>query len=435
MFIFFIINGINEFLWGYIASTLIIIFGFALTYSSGLFKLSKYVTIFKYCLAYLKKKNAKNKFKGINPVKIFFTALGGCVGIGNIATTALATQIGGPGVLLWMWIIACLGISLKYAEIFLGIKYRLKYLYGFAGGPMLFLQKAFPTYKAISYMFSVCMCIYGIEVYMFTVIRDSLSINWGIPESMTSIFIVLVILLGISGGIKRISNISSLFIPLFVIIFLLMMFYILFLNIEKVPSALFLIYSSALNKNAAIGGFTGSTLLLTISKGISTACYSSDVAIGYTSIIHSQAHTTSIKRQSSFSILSVFLDTFIICTLSILLIIITDTWQGPINSNLIVQLSLQRYFPLLYLFMPILLFALGYSTILPYMEAGLKSANFLYPKHGSKIYIFFGILLFFTFSHMTSKYALILMNLTGGILILLNLFSIIKMRRKIDYNL
>jgi AGCS family alanine or glycine:cation symporter len=334
-----------------------------------------------------------------------------------------------------MWIIAILGITLKYAEIFLGIKYRFKYLYGFAGGPMLFLQKAFPKYKGVSYIFSICMCIYGIEVYMFTVMRDSLSINWGISQWAVSVFITCTILLGISGGIKRISNISTFFIPLFVFIFLLMMLYVLFLNIDKIPSAFFCIWNSAFNKDAAIGGFAGSALLLTVSKGISTACYSGDVAIGYTSIIHSQANITSIKKQSSFSILSVLLDTFIICTLSIILIIVTDTWQGSTNSSLIIQLSLQRYFPFLYLFMPILLFALGYSTILPYMEAGLKSAIFLCPKYGINLYIFFGILLFLTFSYITSKYALVLMNLMGGILILLNLFSIIRMRRKVDYNL
>jgi AGCS family alanine or glycine:cation symporter len=279
------------------------------------------------------------------------------------------------------------------------------------------------------------MCIYGIEVYMFTVMRDSVSINWGIPQWKVSILIISIIFLGISGGIARISNISTFLIPLFVIIFLFMMLYILFLNIEKVPLALLSIYDSAFNRSAAIGGFTGSTLLVTISKGISTACYSGDVAIGYTSIIHSQAYSSSIKKQSSFSALSVLLDTFIICTLSIILVIVTDTWQGSINSNLIIQLSLQRYFPFLYLFMPVLFFALGYSTILPYMEAGIRSSYFLYPKHGPTIYILFGTILFFIFSFITSKYALILMNLTGAILILLNLFGIIRMRRKIDYNL
>jgi AGCS family alanine or glycine:cation symporter len=202
--------------------------------------LSKHLRVFKFFLVFFKKKNSEDDIKGISPIKIFFTALGGCVGIGNIATTALATKIGGPGVLLWMWIIAILGITLKYAEIFLGIKYRFKYLYGFAGGPMLFLQKAFPKYKGVSYIFSICMCIYGIEVYMFTVMRDSLSINWGISQWAVSVFITCTILLGISGGIKRISNISTFFIPLFVFIFLLMMLYVLFLNIDKIPSAFFL---------------------------------------------------------------------------------------------------------------------------------------------------------------------------------------------------
>jgi AGCS family alanine or glycine:cation symporter len=87
------------------------------------------------------------------------------------------------------------------------------------------------------------------------------------------------------------------------------------------------------------------------------------------------------------------------------------------------------------LFMPLFLVILGYSTILPYMEAGIKSAAFLSPIYGTKMYFIYGSILFFVFSYIESHYAFIFMNLTGGLLILINLFGILKLRRKLDYNL
>jgi AGCS family alanine or glycine:cation symporter len=433
MFIF--IDNINNFLWGYVASFLIIFFGIYLTLFLKIYQLKKYKKIFIFFLYTLKNQNIYNNSKGIHPIKVFFTALGGCVGIGNITTTALAVQLGGPGVLIWMWIIAFCGITLKYSEIFLGLKYRIKYINKYQGGPMFFLQKAFPLYKKVSYIISFCMCLYGVEIYVFTIIRDSISINLGISRYATSSLLILIIILGISGGIQRISKISLFLIPIFISFFFIISIYIILINICKIPYALEIIAKSALNGQTAIGGFVGSTITLVVSKGISTACYSGDIGIGYTSIIYSQSKINSFKQQASLSILSIFIDTFIICTLSIGLIVVTDTWQNIINSSLLIQISLQRYFPYMDLLMPILLLILGYSTILPYMEAGIKSAVFLFPRYGFRIYFLYSLILLASFSYIESYYAFTIMNFVGGLLIFINIFGIMKLKNKLDYNL
>jgi len=433
IYLIHIAEEINIILWGYCGFSLIIISGFYLSIYSKFFQIIKFPKIifyFWHCL----KSNNNNKADGIHPIKIFFASLGGCVGIGNITTTALAVQIGGPGVLIWMWLIAFLGMTLKYAEIFLGLKYRIKYLNEYLGGPMYFLGHAFPYFRGITYIAAIFMCIYGVEIYMFTVIRDSISANLHIHRYTVSIFLIIIILLGIKGGIHRISNITTILIPSFVIIFLIMVSYVLIININKIPEAFISIFRSAFNGHAAIGGFIGSTLLLTISKGASTASYSGDVGIGYASIIHSQARTNDIRQQSALSVLGVFLDTFIICTSSILLIVVTDVWQENINSNLLIQTSLQRYFPYMNLFMPFLLFILGYSTILPYMEAGIKAAFYISPKYGTKGFIIYSISILIIFSYVEAREALTIMNIVGGFLMLINLIGIMKLHKKIDYN-
>jgi len=433
IYLIYIAEEINVILWGYCGFSLIIISGLYLSIYSKFFQIIKFPKIICYFLHCLKTKNNKN-IDGIHPIKIFFASLGGCVGIGNITTTALAVQIGGPGVLVWMWLIAFLGMTLKYAEIFLGLKYRIKYLNEYLGGPMYFLAKAFPFFRGITYIAAIFICIYGVEIYMFTVIRDSISVNLHIHRYIVSTFLIIIILLGIKGGIHRISNITTILIPLFVTIFLIMVTYVLIININKIPDAFISIFKSAFNGHAAIGGFIGSTLLLTISKGAATASYSGDVGIGYASIIHSQARTSDIRKQSALSILGVFLDTFIICTSSILLIVVTDVWQENINSNLLIQTSLQRYFPYMNLFMPFLLFILGYSTILPYMEAGRKAAFFISPKYGIKGFIIYSTSVFIIFSYVEAREALTLMNIVGGFLMLINILGIMKLHKKIDYN-
>lgn len=432
------LNQLNNLLWGYVGILFAAALCLLLSFKSKWLQIRSFPTIAKYfvqTVGSLNKPQAADD-RGVSPTKAFFASIGGCIGIGNIATIAVAVQVGGPGALVWVWLIALLGMIAKYAEIFLGIKYRRRNAKnGYNGGPMYFLSKAFPKHKWIPPVMAILLCIYGVEIYMFRVIEESVVLNWSVPPTAVTLVLLILIILAVRGGVERVGHISSILIPIFVVIYLLMTLFVLFKNYAVIPSMFLTVIKSAFTGHAAVGGFAGSTFALTVAKGISSACYSGDIGIGYASMMHSEAKTDNPQRQASLCIFGIFLDTFVVCTCTILLILSTGVWQMNLDGSVIVQYALSKYFPYMQYFMPFFIFILGYTTIIAYMCAGVKCARFISYRHGEYLYYIYGILSFVAFSFFDSTYALIVMNISGGLLMILNLSGIFKLRHEIDFNI
>jgi AGCS family alanine or glycine:cation symporter len=194
------------------------------------------------------------------------------------------------------------------------------------------------------------------------------------------------------------------------------------------------IFTSAFTPQAAVGSFVGSTLMITMSQGIRRGCYSSDIGVGYASIIHSATRVKNPAKQGALVIFEVFLDTFMICTMSVLLVLITGTWKENIQPMCLVQESLGKYFPYMELFMPFFLFLLGYTTIITYFCAGVKTAQFIAPKKGRAFYYLYAIVILFTFSYVETTQALILMSIVQVSLLALNVAGIVRLRKEISYD-
>jgi AGCS family alanine or glycine:cation symporter len=422
-------------LWGYLGLGLIFTSGLYLSFKarfSQFFKFHKVIRHFIYCAQGAK--NHELHDEGVSPIRVFFASIGGCIGIGNVTGVVLGVQIGGPGALVWVLTIAVLGSIIKYSEIYLGVKYRRPgRKSGFDGGPMYFLQKAFPNAKWVASVMAVFLCIYGIEIYMFSVIKSSLVTNFNLNEWVVILILLSLTLITVAGGVQRVGTLSSYLIPFFVIIYLSMTIYVLAANIEQIPSLIKIVLKSAFEGHAPIGGFAGSTALIALSKGFSSAAYSGDVGIGYASIVNSETRFMDPKHQAIFAILAIFLDTYVVCTCTILLVLMTGVWAQPIDSTIMVQEALGQYFPYMNYFMPAFLFILAFSTIATYMIAGMKCASFLSPKFGTKVYIVYGIIAFLFFSFYEAKYAFLIMNISGGFLMLINIAGILKLRNEIDY--
>lgn len=429
-----IIQAIDSFLWTYIGVSLILISGVYLSIKSGFvqfFGLGRCFRNFYDSLIHVEKRRTR----GASPIFVFFASLGGCLGIGNVVSIAIAIQLGGPGSLVWVWLTAFLGMIIKYAEVYLGIKFRLENDSGsYDGGPMFFLRYAFPKVPFIANIMAILMCIYGVEVYMFGVIKEAFVINFSMPPIVVVPGLLALILLTALGGVKRVGEVSSWLVPIFIVVFLLMVGYILVINIGSVPIMFASVFESAFTGQAAVGGFAGSTLLMTMSRGISSACYSGDVGIGYASIIHAETNVDEPEKQASLAILGIFLDTIVVCTAVILLILITGVWQdSTIKGAMLVQKALSLYFPHMNIFMPMFIFMLGFSTITAYFIAGIKAAKFLSPKNGKAIFIPLASLAFIFFSLHDSSVAMSIMYIAGGLLMVINIPGILALRRYIEY--
>ena len=378
----------------------------------------------------------KNQGKrGVSPIEVFFASLGGCIGLGNIVSIAVAIQIGGPGALVWVWVAAFLGMILKYAEVYLGLKFRVENTMGsYDGGPMFFLRYAFPKFPIIANVMAVLMCLYGTDIYLFGIIKESFVENFSFSPFLVIALLLILILLSVMGGVRRVGLINAWLIPIFIGFFLLMVIYILGVNYQKIPSIFLGIISSAFSGHAAMGGFVGSSIMLTISRGISSACYSGDVGIGYASIIHAETRVQDKSNQASLAIVGIFFDTIIVCTAVILLVLSTGVWLDPnLKGSLIVQTALSQYFPYMNLFMSLFIFMLGYSTIIAYMCAGIKSAQFLSPKRGKNIFLLFSSIAFVLFSFFDASIALSIMYTCGGLLMLINIAGIMALRNYISF--
>ena len=430
-----ILPQIENFLWGYICFPFVILFGLFFTLKSRALQI-RYLPKIMHLFFSLFKSNP-NSLPGIHPLKVFFTSIGGCIGIGNIVGICIAIQLGGPGALFWIWVGGILGMIMKYNEVFLGIKYRVKnQKHSYDGGPMFFLQKAFST-KTFAYLSAILLCFYGIEIFMFRVMIDSLSSNWNISRNSIAIILLLAILYAASGGIQRVGKICSAIIPVFILIYSFMSLWVIVSNFSILPELFKQIFSHAFTGHAAIGGFAGSTFLLMAKEGIERGCYSSDIGIGYASIIHSETSFKNPKKQAALAIFGVFIDNFIICTLSILLILCTDVWQQNISPDHLIQSALATQFPYMYIFMPIFILILGYSTVIAFYCVGLKCAKFLYPKLGTWFFNFFAILMFLLFASPKTNtlQAFAIMQISGGILLILNFIGMLRLRKDFDYNL
>lgn len=426
------LEQINEFIWGHIAFLLIIGLGAYFSFSSRFFQIRKFGAIWGAFFSFFQEKTGKS---GIHPLKTFFAAIGGCIGIGNVVGIVTAVQIGGPGALFWAWIGGLAGMLIQYAEVYLGMRFRIKNSEGsYDGGPMYFLPLAYKT-KWVAPLVCILLCIYGVEVFMFNVMADSIATNWHVNQYVVVALLMAAILIVASGGINRVGEVCSGLIPLFIFLYMGMALWVIFQNSAQLPSVFSSIFEGAFTPQAAAGGFAGSTVMMTISMGLSRGAYSGDIGVGYTSVIYAESGTHKIKKQSAMTIVAIFLDTFLICTLSILVVLATGNWKSGIDVTLMVQEGLGLYFPYMHVFMPLFLFLLGYSSILAYFVVGAKCAKFISKKWGPTLYYIYACIALPLFAFVDATEAFLIMSLSGALLLILNLLGIYLLRKEIEFGL
>lgn len=429
-YIFGHLTAVDNFFWSYIAFILILLLGIVLTCQAKFFQIRAFPAIIKTFFHFLKM--PKEGIRGVHPLKAFFASVGGMIGIGNVVGIVTAIQIGGPGALVWVWMAAFLGSLVKYSEIYLGLKHRVKNDRGsYDGGPMYFLRHAFRS-PAIPMFIAVLLCVYGVEIYQFAVVTESLSSNFDLNRYFVIATLLMLVIYASLGGVARVGKICSWVMPFFMAIYTIMCLWIIFQELESFPSILQNVFAAAFSGHAAIGGFAGSSIILAIQHGIARAAYSADIGIGYDSIIQSESNTIYPERQARLSVLGVFIDNMV-CTMSILVVLLSGVWSTPMEGSLIVQTALSNYFPYMHVFIPLFLFIAGYTTMIAYMCVGMKCARFLNAKYGLAIYLVYGVCALIFFSFFEQSKALVVMSIVQAMLLITNLLGIFKLRQQVVF--
>ena len=426
------IAAINDFIWGYIAFFFILVLGAYFTFSSCLFQIRKFKAIIA---NFFELSHSQSASVGVHPLKTFYAAIGGCIGIGNIVGICTAIQIGGPGALFWTWIGGFFGTLLQYAEVYLGMIYRVSNKQkSYDGGPMYFLPKAFKN-KWIAVVSSALLCLYGVEIFMFNVMTNTLVTNWHLNKFLVVGALLVVVLVVALGGIERVGLVGSKIIPPFVFLYLVMGLWIICIHLPELPHVLSVISKGAFTYQAAIGGFAGSSVMLAISMGLSRGAYSADIGIGHMSVVHAESSEKDPAKQAALAFMVVLLDTFVFCSMSAILVVLTEKWHTCPDVVLMVQEALAMHFPYMNIFMPLFLFLLGYTTIIVYIAMGVKCAKFISPKYGPPAYYAIATLGMTVFAFTDPTQAFIVESICGAILLIINSLGIFRLRKEVKFNL
>lgn len=258
------------------------------------------------------------------------SALSGTVGLGNIASVPVAIAIGGPGAVFWMIVAGFLGMSSKFAECALAVKYRRVKPDGTTlGGPMFYIEEVFKRRgmktlgKAAAIFFAVMAMGGSISLLQVNQSYAQFSTVTGIdaPLIYGAILCSLVAFV-ILGGIKRIGFVSGILVPLMGFIYLGAGLVIIALNIDALPGAFEKIFNGAFGLDAAGGGMVGALI-----NGIKRATYSNEAGVGSSAIAHSAVRTTEPMTEGFVASLEPFIDTIVICTVTALVVIVTGAYE------------------------------------------------------------------------------------------------------------
>ena len=429
--IFELLTQLDAILWDYIGLIIILLVGLYLTIYSkffqfrALFRIRTYVKDLIACAG-------KDK-QGTNPIKLYFASVGGMVGLGNIVTIVSAVTIGGPGSVVWLWIASFLGMLVKYSEVYLGIKYRIKNNdKGFDGGPMYYLRVAFKN-KVLPVMVCILLCIYGAEVSQFLILTDTIVTTFSLNRYLVIGILLFFILLTAVKGVKRFATVCTAMMPPFMLIYVALGMWIIADHYSDLPNVFSLIFSSFLDYKSQVGGFVSGGILLAAHYGVSRAVYSGDIGIGYDSIIQSETQTIYPEKQARMSIFALFTDS-LICTISILILLVTGMWevQGLQPSEYVVS-ALKLYLPNVEYFMAVLFVFAGFTTITGYLVVGQKCAKYLNKKYGQYLYILYSIFAFIFFSFYSQEQVILVMSVSGGLLMIINMLGVFKLRKSIEF--
>lgn len=262
----------------------------------------------------------------ISPFAALSTALSGQVGTGNLAGVATAIALGGPGAIFWMWITALVGMALAFAEGSLAIRYRETTSDGGKrGGPMTYIMMGLGpkwTWLAVVFclgtLFSALVTGNSIQA---NAVADGLNELFGIEEWIGGAIVAALVFIVIIGGIKSIGSVAEKVIPFMMVAYIIMAIIALIINIADIPETFYLIFHSAFNPSAAVGGFLGATMVMAIRAGVARGLFSNEAGQGSTAIAHAVAQTNDPEKQGRMAMLGTFIDTIVICTMTALVIL------------------------------------------------------------------------------------------------------------------
>ena len=383
----------------------------------------------------------------ISPFQSLATALASTIGTGNIIGVGTAIAVGGPGAVLWCWLTGVFGISTKYAESLIAVKYRVKAKDGrMLGGAMYALERGLKL-KWLGILFALFALFAsfgigsGVQVNAISSIMNS-TFNAGgdmkfmfmnreisVVSLIVGIIVAIITAVVIFGGIKAISKVCELLVPAMAAFYVIGCIIILIMNFNYLGDALALIIKSAFTTMAATGGFIGSTIMIAARYGIARGLFSNESGLGSAPIVASAAQTRNSVRQALVSSTGTFWDTVVVCLMTGLVLVSSVIKNPAMFSGADGdKLTFTAFQQIPYIGTPILvigIIAFAYSTILGWSYYGERCVEYLFGRKGMIPYKLVFILVLFIAPIISLDMVWTLSDIFNALMAIPNLIAVI----------
>lgn len=444
-----IVQTINTYLTDYVLIILLVGVGLLFTIRTRFVQVRYFKKGMKQVFGNLSLNGGKHK-GGMSSFQAFATAIAAQVGTGNIVGACGAILVGGPGAIFWMWIIAFFGMATIYAEAVLAQKTRITNKDGsIAGGPVYYIKQAFKgkfgKFLAVFFAIATILALgFMGSMVQSNSIANAVNGATGIPTWVIGIIVAVIAGIIFVGGINRLASVTEKIVPVMAIIYLVGGLVIICCRITYVPEAFGLIFKYAFNPTAIIGGTVGAALKSAISQGAKRGLFSNEAGMGSTPHAHAQANVAKPHDQGTSAMIGVFFDTFVVLTMTAL-IVITTLYAGDgmlsagsipnaVNKNNLVQNAVASIFnsqnvgfKVGSIFVAICLFFFAFSTILSWNMFGKINFEYLFGKKYTVIYSIIALIFIVLGSFLSSDLVWELTDTFNYLMVLPNVIALIAL--------
>ena len=381
---------------------------------------------------------------GLSSLQALATAIAAQVGTGNIIGASGAILIGGPGAIFWMWIIAFFGMATIYAEAVLAQGTRVSDGNGsIHGGPVYYIQKAFPNAfgKVLSGFFAVATILalgFMGSMVQSNSIGETCSNAIGVPAWIVGIIVTIVAALIFLGGIQRIASVTEKLVPIMAVLYILGGLVVIIVRIRFVPEAIGMIFKYAFMPNAIIGGGLGYALKTAISQGVKRGLFSNEAGMGSTPHAHAMANVEKPHDQGVVAMVGLFIDTFVVLTMTALVVISTlyagngilagGAAEGVSKANM-AQLAFSMCMgdKLGAVFVAVCLLFFAFSTILGWNFFGKVNVEYLFGKKAVPVYSVLALIFIFAGSCLSNDLVWELADMFNQLMVIPNVIALVAL--------
>lgn len=375
--------------------------------------------------------NGGSDGEGLSSFQALTTAIAAQVGTGNIAGAATAIAAGGPGAIFWMWLSAFFGMATIYSEAVLAQHTRVVEDGEITGGPVYYIKAVFKGKfgKFLAGFFSVAIILalgFMGNMVQSNSIGDSFHNAFGVNPLVVGICVAIIAAVIFIGGVKRIAWFTEKIVPIMAFFYIIGCIVILCMNGSGLVEAFKQIFVMAFNPQAAAGGALGITVQKAMRFGVARGLFSNEAGMGSTPHAHATAQVEHPSDQGIIAMMGVFIDTFVILTLTALVIISTGTWSSGLTGSALAQAAFDSAFGSFgKVFIAICMLFFAFTTIIGWYYFGEVNVRHMFGKNAVKIYAVLVVLFVIAGSVLKVQLVWDMSDMFNGLMVLPNLIALL----------